>query len=117
MMDGRADAIVSDLALTELTSALGRRVREGDLMRNVALRMQRAIVTSIDDAPYHRAELTRDVYRRAENLLLTLTVTPLRASDALHLALAMSARAASIAAFDVRLAAAARAVGLDVYPA
>ena len=49
-------------------------------------------------------------------LLLTLTTTPLRAADALHLALALSARAASMATFDTRLAAAARAVGLTVYP-
>jgi len=45
-----------------------------------------------------------------------LTKTPLRAADALHLALAFSARAPSMAAFDVRLAAAARAVGIAVYP-
>jgi predicted nucleic acid-binding protein len=45
-----------------------------------------------------------------------LTQTPLRAADALHLALALSARAASMAVFDARLATAARAVGLAVYP-
>jgi len=66
---------------------------------------------------YHRVELTRDVHRRAEHLLLSLPETPLRAADALHLALATSARAASLASFDARLAAAARAVGLAVYPA
>src|SRR5207245_3342032 len=61
--------------------------------------------------------LTRDVHRRAEHFLLSLPETPLRAADALHLALATSARAASLASFDARLAAAARAVGLAVYPA
>jgi predicted nucleic acid-binding protein len=55
------------------------------------------------------------VHRRAEHFLLSLTETPLRTADALHLALAMSARAASLASFDVRLAAAARAVGLATY--
>jgi hypothetical protein len=43
--------------------------------------------------------------------------TPLRAADALHLALALSARAASMASFDLRLCAAARAIGLAIYPA
>jgi predicted nucleic acid-binding protein len=52
-----------------------------------------------------------------EHFLLTLTQAPLRAADALHLALATSARAVSMASFDVRLAAAARGVGLVVYPA
>ena len=117
VIEGRADVIVSDLALTELASALGRRVRQGDLTRDDALRAQRAITTSIEAAQYQRAELTREVHRRAEHLLLTMTPTPLRAADALHLALAMSARAASMAVFDARLAGAARAVGFDVYPA
>jgi predicted nucleic acid-binding protein len=57
------------------------------------------------------------VHRRAEHVLLTLTAAPLRAADALHLALATAARAASLASFDARMAAAARAIGLAVYPA
>ncbi len=39
------------------------------------------------------------------------------AADALRLALAASARAESLASFDARLIAAARAVGLAIYPA
>jgi len=78
--------------------------------------VHRTIVESLDGSPYQRVELTRELHRRAEHLLLTLTKTPLRAADALHLALAFSARAPSMAAFDVRLAAAARAVGIAVYP-
>ena len=57
------------------------------------------------------------MHRRAEHLLLTLTTAPLRAAEALHLALAASARVVSIASFDARMAAAGRAVGLAVYPA
>jgi predicted nucleic acid-binding protein len=60
---------------------------------------------------YHRVELTRDVHRRAEHFLLERQSTSLRAVDALHLALATSRRATSLATFDVRLAAAARATG------
>jgi predicted nucleic acid-binding protein len=103
--------------VTEIVSALSRRVRQGTLTPESARRMYRTIVASLDATPYFRAELTREVHRHAEHLLLTLTTTPLRAADALHLALALSARAASVAAFDTRLAAAARAVGLTVYPA
>ena len=65
---------------------------------------------------YHRIELTRDVHRRAEHFLLTLTGIPLRTADALHLALATSSHALSLASFDARLRAAARAVGLATYP-
>lgn len=116
LVDGRNDLVVSDLAVTESASALARRVREGAITAETARRVYRAIVQSLDAAPYHRAELTRDVHRRAEQLLLTVTSAPLRAADALHLALALSVRAASMVAFDARLAAAARTVGLAVYP-
>ena len=82
-----------------------------------ALMAYRTIIESITDAPYQRVELTRDVHRHAEHILLTSRGTPLRAADALHLALARSGRAAAMATFDARLAAAARAAGLAVYPA
>jgi predicted nucleic acid-binding protein len=81
-VEGRDDLLVSDLAVSEVVSALSRRLRQGGLTRDVARRVQHAIV-----------------------------------AGALHLALATSAQAASMASFDVRLGAAARAVGLAAYPA
>jgi predicted nucleic acid-binding protein len=92
-------------------------VRQGAATAEKALMAYRTIIETITDAPYQRVELTRDVHRHAEHLLLTSKATPLRAADALHLALALSGRAASLATFDARLAAAARAIGLAVYPA
>ena len=115
--EGRHDLVVSDLAVTEVVSALSRRLRQGTLARDAARRLQHAIVSGLDDGVYRRVELTQDVHRRAEHFLLSLTETPLRAADALHLALATSARAASMASFDARLRTAARAVGLALYPA
>jgi predicted nucleic acid-binding protein len=108
---------VSDLAVTEVVSALARRLHQGALSRALARRVQDAIVGRLDAGAFGRVELTRDVHRRAEHLLLTLTGSWLRAADALHLALAMSGRAASMASFDARLAAAARTIGLATYPA
>jgi predicted nucleic acid-binding protein len=117
IMEGRDDVFVSDLVVTEIVSAVARRLYQGSLSRETARRLQHAIVGRLDEGVYHRVELTRDVHRRAEHYLLTLQVTPLRAADALHLALATSARAASLATFDARLGAAARAAGLSAYPA
>ena len=115
-MEGRDDVLVSDLAVTEIVSALARRLREGSLAREAARRLEHAILGRLDEGVYHRVELTRDVHRRAEHFLLSLRETPLRAADALHLALATSARAASLASFDARMIAAGRAVGLAIYP-
>ena len=116
-MEGRDDVLLSDLAVTEIVAALARRLRQGSLAREAVRRLQQAIIGRLDEGVYHRVELTREVHRRAEHFLVSLPGTPLRAADALHLALATSARAASLASFDARLADAGRAVGLAIYPA
>ena len=117
VLEGRDDVLVSDLAVTEIVSAVARCLQQGSLTLETARRLQHAILGRLDEGVYHRVELTRDVHRRAEQFLLTLRPISLRAADALHLALATSARAASLATFDARLADAARAGGLAVYPA
>ena len=96
-------------------SALSRRLRQGAISGELVQRVQRTIVRSLDQGVYRRVELTREVHRRAEHLLVSLTATPLRAADALHLSLAAAAQAASLASFDARLNAAARAIGLATY--
>ena len=61
-------------------------------------------------------ELLGATHREAERLLLVVQTVPLRAADALHLALAIAGDAASIVTFDRRLADAARSVGLAAFP-
>jgi hypothetical protein len=118
LIEGRDDVLVSDLAVTEFVSALSRRLRQGTVTRDIARQVYRAILERLGTGAAHqRLELTRDVHRRAEHLLLSVTGVPLRAADALHLALAVSAGARSLASFDARLVAAARSVGLATYPA
>jgi len=108
--------MVSELTMTELVSVLARLSRQRVIAREAVERIRRAVVGRLDDGTYQRVEATRDTHRRAEHLLLHLTQIPLRAADALHLAMAMAARSPSLASFDSRLAAAARAVGLATYP-
>ena len=110
---GLTDVIVSDLALTEMASALGRRVRERRLTRDNARRLYRE--ASRLHASSHRAELTPPIHRRAERLMLSLT-TPLRALDALHLATALDVEAATVVTFDPRLRDGAGSQGLFVAP-
>ena len=110
---GLNDVIVSDLALTEMASALGRRAREQLLTREEAQRLYRE-ATKLH-ASSHQAELTPPIHRRAERLMLSLTI-PLRALDALHLATALDAEAATVVTFDPRLREAAASQGLFVAP-
>lgn len=110
---GLTDVIVSDLALTEMASALGRRRREQLLTRQQAQRLYRE--ASKLRASSRHAELTPPIHRRAERLMLSLTV-PLRTLDALHLATALDAEAATVVTFDLRLRAAATSQGLFVAP-
>jgi uncharacterized protein len=116
IVEGRDDVLVSDLAVTEIVSALCRRRRQGVLTGQMIRRVQQAIIKRLADGTYRRLELTRDTHRQAEEFLVTLTDIALRAADALHLAMATSAHAASMASFDARQRAAARAMRLAIYP-
>jgi hypothetical protein len=111
---GAEDVIISDLALTEMASALGRRIRE----HRVAPRDARRIQGEAEKLARacHRVELTPPVHRRAERLLLSSRELPLRALDALHLATALTTDAATLVTYDPRLRAAAVAQGLFVAP-
>jgi predicted nucleic acid-binding protein len=111
---GLTDVIVSDLALTEMASAVGRRTREQRLTREEAQRLYRE-AAKLHGASRH-AELTPPIHRRAERLMLSLAM-PLRALDALHLATALDAEAATVVTFDPRLRDAAASQGLFVAPA
>ncbi len=105
------DVIVSDLAISETASAIGRRSREGGLTRSQSRRLYREVQKVAAYAT--RAELTPPVHRRAERLLLT-AAGPLRTLDALHIALAVEAGAATVLTYDPRLREAAASRGLFV---
>lgn len=111
---GRSDLLVSDLAATEIASSLSRRRRDGVLNAEAIVRLHRALLAHVDAGFYRRVELIPAIHREAERLLFSLAAVPLRAADALHLALAISAEAATLLTYDRRLAEAALAVGLTV---
>jgi predicted nucleic acid-binding protein len=108
------EVVLADLTFTELASFLGRRTREGRL----TIAASRAIYHKAEKlgASFRRVELTPPIHRRAERLLLTSTKVPLRALDALHLAMALDADAATLVSFDERLREAAKSQGLFIAP-
>jgi predicted nucleic acid-binding protein len=113
---GRRDVVVSDLSVTEIVSSFCRRRREGSLSTAVVARLYRALLGHIETGVYRRFELVPATHREAERLLLSLGAVTLRAADALHLALAVGAGAASLLTWDRRLGAAARVIGLGIFP-
>ena len=113
---GRGDLVVSDLTITETVSALTRRSRAGSLSAGLAQRLYNSILEQVETGVYLRAELSSKTHREAERLLLSMQSVPLRAGDALHLALALAAGARTMVTFDKRLAEAARRVGLASFP-
>lgn len=112
----RDDLLVSDLAVTELASALGRRCREGVLDAGVAARIYQRLLADLADDLFRRVELIAEVHREAERFLLSSALVPLRSLDALHLALAASGGAMTVFTFDRNLARAAGTIGLLTAP-
>ena len=109
---GRERVLVSDLAVTEATSALARRRREGALSPAVAIAAHRKVLELLGKGSARGASLDPVVHREAERLLLSTDTVSLRAADALHLALALSSGATVMATYDTRLAAAAAQAGM-----
>ncbi len=102
----------SDWGLTECASALGIRVRRGEMAASLAGHSFDAIAAfaresceMIACAPHHQTEAQR---------LLTRFDLPLRAGDALHVALSRHAEAALVTC-DTQLATAARTLGAKVH--
>ena len=111
---GRTDLAVSDLSITECVSALARRLRESTAPADLVSRLYHAILEHLEAGRFVRLELTPEVHREAERLMLA--GVPVRAADGLHLAAAILAGVEAIFTFDRRLAAAARTLGLAVLP-
>jgi len=115
---GRHDLLISELTLTELTSALARRIREGALEAAAGRRIYQQVFRDIRAGEYRLLDLTSATHREAERLLLTMgRHAPIRAADSLHLATAALAEARAVVTYDQQMHAVASALGsFDVLP-
>ncbi len=116
LIRGRRDLMVSDLAITEIVSAAARRRRERALSSIACARLHRQILRDLEQGFYIKVDLMPETHREAERLLLALDFIALRAADALHLAQATLAGAPTILTYDLKLAEAARKIGLNALP-
>ena len=115
-LQGRHDTLISDLAITEIVSSLARRMREGSVSLDAVSRLERKLLGHVESGVCRRVELLPAEHRAAERLLLSLHGVALRAADALHLSLALSAGARTMITYDRRLADGCRSAGLQAFP-
>lgn len=99
-------AAISALSEVEFHSAVARRVRAGELAKQDALRVLALFRAHVDDGFYCIIAISDRDYALARDWLASFR-TPLRALDALHLAVASSAQLA-VATADRVLAKSAR---------
>ena len=107
------DTVVSsDWLLTEFASALAVKTRRGELSPRHAKAAWDEF-SSLAQSGVRLLPLDRDGFSQASELVRSAR-SPLRAGDALHLAVALQAGARTIATADSRLATGAEACGLNV---
>jgi len=111
---GRRGLMISELAITEVLSAVARRRREGELRARDAVRIRDALLADAASGVFTRLDLNPAVHREAERLLLATDALPLRTLDALHIALAFTGAASHLLAFDRRMQEVAALAGLSV---
>jgi hypothetical protein len=109
---GRRGLMISELANTEVLSAVARRKREGELHAKQANEIHDAVLGDADSGSFGRLDLNPEAHREAERLLFATDSLPLRTLDALHIALAFSGGASHILTFDRRMREAATQAGL-----
>jgi uncharacterized protein len=115
---GRRDLLISELALTELTSAIARRAREGLMEAVAARRIYQQLFRDVHAGEFRLLDLTSATHREAERILLTVgRHAPIRAGDSLHLAVAALADARTLITYDRQMHAVASALGsFEVLP-
>ncbi len=109
---GRRDLMISELAITEVLSAVARRRREGMITPHQALEIRDALLADADSGSFHRLDMSPVVHRQAERLLFHIESVALRTLDALHLAAALLGSATHVVTYDARMRAASLQAGL-----
>jgi predicted nucleic acid-binding protein len=111
-LHSRRDLMISELAITEVLSAVARRRREGMITTHQALEIRDAVLADADSGSLHRLDMSPVVHREAERLLFHIESVALRTLDALHVAAALLGSATYVVTYDARMRSAALHAGL-----
>jgi predicted nucleic acid-binding protein len=102
---------VSTLALPEFAAALGRKLRDKEILKQPAAIAWKELEKDWQ-ALFIKIPLTKEI---AESAVALATQHPLKGADAAHLATAMAAGASLFVASDQELMRASNKVGLEAY--
>jgi predicted nucleic acid-binding protein len=106
------EARISPLTRVEVRATIARKQRNRELGATDARRAVDAFLADLDDGLFIVHPLAEPHWAEAEALLDALADLPLRTLDALHLACARVEQARVFATADLKLAAAARQLGM-----
>jgi uncharacterized protein len=113
LLGNASEIVVSELTITEARVSLARKRKRKAMTAEEVTEALAEIAEAIQDGTLGVEPLPVEIFRAAE-ALADRVVTPVRAMDALHVA--MAARlGAEIATFDADQAAAAKAEGIGVH--
>ncbi len=107
------EARISVLTRVEVHATLARKQRSREITAEDARRATAAFLADLDDGLLIVLQLDESHWSEAEALLQAVEDVPLRTLDALHLACARIAQARVFATADLKLAAAARLLGMQ----
>lgn len=112
--DSNDEFVLTPLIVTELVSALRKRLRAGEFNSAYLRRAEAAFDRDLRDALWTMVPVEPTAYESASALIRKLN-TPLAALDAIHLASALGHGCAGIATSDRQLARAAQLCSLEVH--
>lgn len=105
---------ISRLTLVEIRSTLARRRRNGEIGTHLAGQAMEEVRIDIQDGALEVHPVADDQVTQALHLISRVAPLPLRALDALHLAIASNLRIPDFATADRQQADAAQVLGLNV---
>lgn len=111
-LTGDVQPVLSSLAMLEWDCTMRRRERAGSFDVHYRLLAEREFAKQLAEGFFRQADINRQVFDLARELIRQVEPMPLRAMDALHLASASSLGISRFATSDRILADAARKLGM-----
>lgn len=114
-LTGDVQPVLSSLSMLEWDCTMRRRERAGSFDVHYRLLAEREFASQLAEGFFRHADINRQVFDLARELIRQVEPLPLRAMDALHLASASTSSISRFATSDRILAEAARKLGMTIH--